>query len=122
MEMLPVMPRMIIGMLGGMMMPMAPAVATTLVARSLPYPFFSIAGMSTLPTAAVSAAVEPEIPAKNMAATMLIMESPPLICPTRLDEKEIRRREIPPCSINPPERMKNGMAIRENDSTEVYIL
>jgi len=41
MEIPAVTPRMIMGILGGMIMPMDPAVAITLVAISLPYPFCS---------------------------------------------------------------------------------
>jgi len=46
-----------------------------------------IAGMSTPPTAAVSAMEVPDTPAKNMLVTTLTMASPPRMCPTRAMQK-----------------------------------
>src|SRR5574341_431996 len=69
-----------------------------------------MAGIITEPTAALSAAAEPEIPAKNMLATTDTMASPPVTQPTRTLAKLMSRREIPPLSIRAPASRKNGTA------------
>ncbi len=97
---------MIIGMLGGIMVPMVPAQAMSAAAKSLAYPFRSMAGIITEPTAAESAAAEPEMPAKNMLATTDTMASPPVTHPTRTLAKLISRREMPPLSIKAPAKQE----------------
>ena len=52
--------------LGGIMGPSVPAVATTIAENSGGYPFFFMKGTRTEPRAAESATAEPEIPAINM--------------------------------------------------------
>jgi hypothetical protein len=76
-----------------------------------------LAGMAIAPRAAVSAAAEPEIPAKNMEATMTAQARPPGTQPTRLSEKSISWREIPPVSMIEPASMKSGTASRSKEST-----
>ncbi len=67
--------------------------------------------------AAVSAAAEPEIPAKSMEATITAHASPPGTQPTRLSEKSINWREMPPVSMMEPVNMNSGMASRSKEST-----
>ena len=69
------------------------------------------------PSAAVSAAAEPEMPAKNMEATITAQASPPGTQPTRLSEKSMSWREIPPVSMIDPASMKSGTARRSKEST-----
>src|SRR5512136_1266456 len=101
---------MIIGMLGGIMVPMVPAQAMSAAAKSLAYPFFAMAGIMTEPTAAESAAAEPEMPAKNMLATTDTMARPPVTHPTRALAKLMSRREMPPLSMRAPASKKKGTA------------
>jgi hypothetical protein len=75
-----------------------------------------MAGIMTEPTAAESAAAEPEMPAKNMLATTDTIASPPVIHPTKALAKLISRREIPPLSIKAPASRKNGTAWRTVES------
>ena len=76
-----------------------------------------MAGITTPPMAAVSAAAEPEMPAMIIEATMAAAASPPGAQPTRLLQKSIRRREIPPTSMMEPAIMNSGTASRSNEST-----
>ena len=77
--------------------------------------------MSTDPTAAVSAAAAPEIPAKNMEDTIDTWARPPVIEPTKLFAKSINRRLMPPASMSSPAKMKKGIAVSGNESMEVNI-
>jgi len=110
-------PKITIGMEGGMITPMEPPAATTAAAKAGGYPCRIMAGMTTAPMAAVSAAAEPEIPAKNMEATIHAQASPPGTQPTRLSEKSMSCREMPPVSMMDPASMNNGTARRSNEST-----
>ena len=76
-----------------------------------------MAGISVEPTAAVVAEDDPEIVAKNIEANTDAEPRPPLNHPTSALASPIRRREIPPVCIRLPARMKNGTAIRENESS-----
>ncbi len=76
-----------------------------------------MAGIAIAPRAAVSAAADPEMPAKNIEATITAQASPPGTQPTRLSEKSISWREIPPVSMIEPASMKSGMARRSKEST-----
>ena len=69
------------------------------------------------PTAAVSAAAEPEIPAKITLVRISTMPRPPVRWPIRAWAKSTRRREMPPLSISSPESMKKGMAIKLKELT-----
>jgi hypothetical protein len=100
---------------------MVPAEATTAAAWSRSYPFFAIAGIMTPPTAAASAAAEPDIPAKIMEARTVMMARPPGIQPTRAREKFVMRFPIPPALIKSPARTKNGRASRVKDSLVLTI-
>ena len=79
------------------------------------------AGMVSDPIAAVSAAPEPDTPAKIMLARTAASESPPRMRPTSATANFTRRTEMPPRSINSPARMKYGTAIRGNESTMMNI-
>ena len=97
---------------GGMITPIDPPAACTAPAKSLSYPDFFIAGMSRAPTAAVSAAAEPEMPAKNMAETTVTAASPPGSQPTKALARSIRRLLMPPFSMISPAYMNSGTAIK----------
>ena len=71
-----------------------------------------MAGMRIEPIAAVVAALEPEMAAKNIAESTVTMPNPPGNRPTSDCAKSIRRREMPDASINAPDRMKKGIAAR----------
>ena len=58
-----------------------------------------IAGIRIAPMAAVVAAPEPEMAAKNSEVTMATMASPPVMLPTMVLEKSTSRREMPPLCI-----------------------
>src|SRR5579863_3736304 len=70
--------------------------------------------MTTPPMADVSAVGEPDTPPNSVHATTLAMPSPPRKWPTVACAKRRMRSAIPPCSINSPEKMKNGTARNEN--------
>ena len=69
------------------------------------------------PTAAASAAADPDMPAKNMADTMVTAASPPGSQPTRALAKSMIRRLMPPVSMMMPANMKSGTAMRWKEST-----
>ena len=73
---------------------------------------FFIAGINMAPTAAASAAADPEIPAKNIADTMVTAAKPPGSQPTSELAKSMIRRLIPPASMIVPVNMKSGTAMR----------
>ena len=101
---------MIIGMLGGMIGPIAPPAATSAAEKPSRYPFSFIDGISSAPTAAVSATAEPDRPANSIDSTAATCASPPRIRPTSANAKSISLREMPPSSIRLPASMKNGTA------------
>jgi F420-dependent methylenetetrahydromethanopterin dehydrogenase len=74
-------------------------------------PVLTTAGIMTMPIAALVAAVEPEMLAKNMQATMLTMASPPRTLPTMDEARRMSRADIPPLLITPPAKTKKGMAM-----------
>ncbi len=88
--------KMIIGILGGMITPMEPPAATMEAAKFLSYPLSFIEGIRTEPTAAVSAAAEPETPAKSILESIDVIPRPPLKCPTRDSESATSLLDIPP--------------------------
>jgi hypothetical protein len=71
-------------------------------------------GIITPPMADVSATGEPDTPPNKVDATTLASPSPPFQCPTRLRAKPTILSAMPPCSISSPEKMKKGMARKEN--------
>jgi hypothetical protein len=73
------------------------------------------------PMAAVSAAVEPEIPEKKISETIETMPRPFLKCPTKAWARLTSLNEIPPVSIKDPAKMKKGTARRGKESDPVKI-
>ncbi len=71
-------------------------------------------GIMTPPIAEVSATGEPETPPNRVEAITLARPRPPFQWPTRLRAKATILSAMPPCNINSPEKMKNGIARKEN--------
>ena len=101
---------------GGTSMPCTDEAMVTVVAKSRSYPALSIAGISTDPSEDMSAIGEPEIPPKNIEATILTIARPPRIQPTTARARRSRRSVIPPPLMMSPARMKNGTASSEKDA------
>ncbi len=76
-----------------------------------------MAGIISIPTAAVVAGPEPEIAPKNRQAITVAADNPPVNGPARLSATLIRRRDRPAASISAPARMKAGRAISGKDPT-----
>jgi len=74
-------------------------------------------GISIAPMEETSATAEPEIPPKNMEARIFTWARPPRKRPMRALAKPTSLREIPPWLMISPERIKNGIARRENEFT-----
>ena len=92
------------------MMAMEPPEATRAEAKGFAYPRAAMAGIRMVPSAAVSAGPEPEMPAKNTQQTMATSASPPWTGPMRRLARRTSRSEIPTRSRMSPAMMKNGMA------------
>ena len=90
---------MIIGMLGGMIGPRAPAEATRPALVSLEYPAFTMDGSMMDPMAATVAGPEPVKAAKIAQLKTVTIPSPPGIQPRRLFAQSVSLREMPPKSI-----------------------
>jgi len=108
-------------MLGGIRLPIGEEVIVTAVAKSFGYPEFDIAGIRIDPIAAVSADAEPEMPPKNMLASILLWARPPVICPTSWFANLTSLSPAPLLLIISPARIKSGMASSEKDSILVAI-
>lgn len=98
--------------LGGMMVPMVPAVATREAEYARSYPASSISGIIIRPIAATVAEPVPEIAAKIMQATMETMPRPPVRLPSESFATLIRRLEIPPLPMMSPAKVNSGIATR----------
>ena len=87
-----------------MMLPMVDEHAVTATVKGLEYPDLTISGMITEPMPAVSAVLEPEMPANSMLATMLTWASPARTPPTRA-RASIMMRSVKPLELqsNPRE-------------------
>ena len=105
-----------IGTDGGITTPMVPAAAIRAAAESSRYPRFFNSGISVAPTAAVVAAPEPEIAAKNMPARTDTMERPPFNIPSKDSANSTSTLETFPFARRSPAKMKKGTAIREKES------
>ena len=114
-------PVRIIGMLGGMMMPIVEAVALTAPANWDLYPCFCMAGIRMEPRAEQSATDEPEMPPMIMLETTVTLASPPRRWPTSARARLMMRWARPPAPIRFPASMKNGMATKGKESTLVNI-
>jgi hypothetical protein len=78
--------------------------------------------MSGVPMAAVVAADEPEIAAKNIDPSTATSERPPLIQPTHASAKSTNRLDTFPLASKSPARIKKGIAIMGNESVPTNIL
>ncbi|MPM95263.1 hypothetical protein SDC9_142417 [bioreactor metagenome] len=78
-----------------------------------------MAGIIIDPMAAVVAAPEPDIAAKNIQATIDTRPRPPDIQPIRVFAKLINLLDIPPLSIRLPASIKKGTAIKGKESVAV---
>src|SRR5699024_12729321 len=90
------------GILGGMIIPRAPADTITAVANFLSYPSATIAGINIPPIAATVAGPEPEIAAKNMLVRIAAIANPPVYLPTNTLATSNNRDEIPHFTIISP--------------------
>ena len=68
------------------------------------------------PMAAVVAAEEPEIAAKNMPATATACARPPVKEPTIACATLTRREVTPPADMKAPASIKKGTAMKEKES------
>jgi len=75
-----------------------------------------------LPRAAVVAAEEPEMAAKNIPATDTVWARPPVNAPTSAWEKLTRREVTPPADMKAPASMKKGTAMNEKESMPENII
>jgi len=100
---------------------MPQAAHTIAVARAGLYPAWFMAGMRIEPIAAVSAAVDPDIPEKKISETMDTIPRPFLKWPTRARARLTSLMEIPPVSISAPARIKKGTANNGKESEPVKI-
>jgi hypothetical protein len=103
---------------GGMTTPIHPPEAIKAAARSTSYPLFSSSGSIDVPTAAVVAAPEPDIAAKNMDANTETADNPPLILPIHASAKATSIFDISPLASKSPAKIKKGIATKENESDE----
>ena len=71
------------------------------------------------PMAAVVAAEDPEMAAKNMPATQTTWARPPQSEPTMDCAKLTRRLVTPPADMKDPASMKKGTAMKEKESIPV---
>src|SRR5699024_1770293 len=118
-ETLPIAPYSTRGILGGRMTPIDPAAAGTADANPGSYFLTIIAGIINPPIAATVAGPEPAIAAKNIHATIVTSDRPPVIQPTIVVARSKSRLEIPPFPIRIPARMKNGIANSGKESRDV---
>ena len=100
---------------GGTKSPSHEEVIVTAVEKSSSYPCSTIIGIRIVPSDAVSAAAEPEIPPKKYDATILTIAIPPVIQPTQASANAMSFSEIPPEPMNTPIVIKNGTAIKLNE-------
>ena len=105
-------------MLGGIMTPRVPPVATMAPAKPRGYLRSSRDGTIPPPTAAVVAGPEPELAEKNMDARMVTMPSPPRMPPIMASATSTSLRESPPRSMTIPARKNMGTAMRGKELTE----
>ena len=120
-EMPVVTPSVTITILGGIMGPSPPEIVIKPAANSSSYPSFFISGYMTDPIAATVPGAEPDRAAKKAQATTVAIANPPRILLSKASANRTNRFEMPPSSISFPARMKNGIAIKENESIAVNI-
>ena len=87
---------MIIGTLGGMIGPRQEELAVIATLNGTSYPWFTIIGISTPPSATVSDSAVPDMPANTIDASTFAYARPPVMCPTSLSAKSSSLSDIPP--------------------------
>ena len=105
-------PHTIMRMLGGMITPMTDAHAVRAEENGASYPCFFMAGISTPPTPAASAVLEPEMPANSMLTTTLTWPRPPGKWPTIVRASATSLSVMPAEFIRLAASRKNGTASR----------
>jgi hypothetical protein len=106
----------IMGILGGMTIPMVEEAAVTAALTFLGYFFLIISGIRILPIEAVSATEEPEIPPKTILAKMLTCPKAPWRLPSKMVAKSRILLVMPPSRIKTPANTKKGMAVSKKES------
>jgi len=107
------------GILGGIITPMLPAVAISARVKLLLYPFCSIVGMTIEPIAATVAGPDPDTAAKNIQSTTVTVARPPVNLPRNTLHTLRRRFDTPPAPISSPARINRGIAISGKESALV---
>ena len=77
-----------------------------------------MAGIISIPTAAVVAGPEPEMAPKNTQARAVVTGRPPGMGPMMFSAMFTSLLDIPEASIRAPARMKEGRAIRGKEERE----
>jgi len=112
----------IIGILGGMTIPIVDEAAVTAALTFLGYFFLIISGIRILPIEAVSATEEPDMPPKTMLAKMLTCPKAPWKFPSKIVAKFRILLVIPPSRIKIPANTKKGIAVKRKESAPDIIL
>ncbi len=107
---------------GGITTPIVPPAAMSAADELSSYPFFFNSGTNVVPTAAVVAAPEPEIAAKNIAARTETIDNPPLKKPNNESAKSTSFSDTFPFANRSPAKIKNGTATRGKESVPANIL
>src|SRR5690625_4429519 len=102
-------------LLGGIITPTTEAEAFNAAENEEGYPFFFISGINSPPTAAASAAAEPDTPAIPIFVTTETEANPPGTDLTNASAKLIIRFATPPCYTILPITLNNGIANNAND-------
>src|SRR5699024_1605663 len=105
----------IMTLLGGIITPTTEAEAFNAAENEEGYPFFFISGINTPPTAAASAAADPDTPAITILVTTETADNPPGNDLINESAKLIIRFATPSFSIILPIKMKNGIAKNAKD-------
>ena len=114
------MPKMISGMEGGITMPRPPDEAVIAEAITPAHSSASIiAGIISMPTAAVVAGPEPEIAPKNRQAKTVAADMPPVNGPAKLSATLISLRDNPAASIKRPAKDERRQRHQREGPTEV---
>jgi|SRR6056297_2617206 len=107
---------------GGIITPIHPPEAIKAADLAESYPFFFSSGIRGVPTAAVVAALEPEIAAKKADANTATNHSPPLKNPKIESANWTSFSDIFPCDKRSPAKIKKGTATKGNESHPANIL
>ena len=110
-----------IGMDGGIITPIVPAVATNAKAKERLYPSSIIVGITIAPTAATVAGPEPDTAAKNMHTKTVTIASPPVILPKNTLQTSSILFDTPPAPIKSPAKINIGTAKIGKESQALII-